>query len=76
MTEPTTYILLIDDDEDDLEMISAGLELKGLNVKTFDSSAKALSYLTLLSTYSNLPSLIILDYNMPKKKWPTGFACS
>ena len=67
MTEPTTYILLIDDDEDDLEMISAGLELKGLNVKTFDSSAKALSYLTLLSTYSNLPSLIILDYNMPKK---------
>ena len=67
MTEPTTYILLIDDDEDDLEMISAGLELKGLNVKTFGSSAKALSYLTLLSTHSNLPSLIILDYNMPKK---------
>ena len=66
MTEPTTYILLIDDDEDDLEMISAGLELKGLNVKTFDSSAKALSYLTLLSTHSNLPSLIILDINMPK----------
>ena len=67
MTEPTTYILLIDDDEDDLEMISAGLELKGLNVKTFDSSAKALSYLTLLSSNSKLPSLIILDYNMPKK---------
>ena len=67
MTEPTTHILLIDDDEDDLEMISAGLELKGLNVKTFVSSAKAVSYLTLLSTHSNLPSLIILDYNMPKK---------
>ena len=66
MTEPTTYIILIDDDEDDLEMISAGLEMKGLNVKTFDSSAKALSYLTLLSSNSKLPSLIILDYNMPK----------
>ena len=67
MTEPTTYIILIDDDEDDLEMISAGLEMKGLKVKTFDSSAKALSYLTLLSSNSKLPSLIILDYNMPKK---------
>jgi DNA-binding response OmpR family regulator len=66
MTENTTYILLVDDDEEDLEMISSGLEMKGLKVKTLDSSAKALSYLTLLSSNSNLPSLIILDYNMPK----------
>jgi response regulator RpfG family c-di-GMP phosphodiesterase len=67
MIEPQPYILLIDDDEDDLEMFSSGLEKKGIKVKTFDSSAKALFYLTLMSDNKELPSLIIMDYNMPKK---------
>lgn len=64
-TQP--YILMIDDDEDDLETFSAGLELKGIKVRAFDSSAEAMFYLTLRDGDVELPSLIILDYNMPKK---------
>jgi len=67
MHEPQPYVLLIDDDEDDLEMFSSGLENKDIKVKTFDSSTKALFYLTLMSGNRELPSLIIMDYNMPKK---------
>jgi CheY-like chemotaxis protein len=67
MYDPQPYILLIDDDEDDLEMFSSPLEKKGISVKTFDSSTKALFYLTLMSGNVELPSLIIMDYNMPKK---------
>jgi Response regulator containing CheY-like receiver, AAA-type ATPase, and DNA-binding domains len=67
MSLPQPYMILIDDDEDDLEMFSSELEMKGLKVKTFDSSAKALIFLTLMSGNNELPSLIILDYNMPKR---------
>ena len=58
---------MIDDDEDDLEMLSSELEKKGIKVKTFDSSAKALLYLILIPTTDALPALIIMDYNMPNK---------
>jgi CheY-like chemotaxis protein len=67
MNKLPPYILLIDDDEDDLEMFSSELEKKGIKVKTFDSSTKALFFLTLMSGNDELPSLIIMDYNMPKK---------
>lgn len=67
MYKPQPYILLIDDDEDDLEMFSSGLKMKDIKVKSFDSAAKALFYLTLRDGDMELPSLIILDYNMPKK---------
>jgi len=67
MIEPRTYVLMIDDDQDDLEMFSSGLKKKGIRVKTFDSSTKALFYLTLMSETKELPSLIIMDYNMPRK---------
>jgi response regulator RpfG family c-di-GMP phosphodiesterase len=67
MYEPTPYILMIDDDEDDLEMLSSGLKKKGIKVKTFNSSTKALFYLTLVSGNMELPSLIIMDYNMPAR---------
>ncbi len=67
MYEPPPYVLLIDDDEDDREMFSSGLENKGIHVKAFDSSTRALFYLTLMSGNMELPSLIIMDYNMPKK---------
>jgi len=67
MHEPLPYILMIDDDEDDLEMFSSALQKKGIKVKSFDSSTKALFYLTLMSGNRELPSLIIMDYNMPKK---------
>ena len=67
MYQSEPYILLIDDDEDDLELFSSGLELKGVRVKTFNSSAKALFYLTLMAGNRELPALIIMDYNMPQK---------
>jgi CheY-like chemotaxis protein len=67
MLEPKPYIMLIDDDQDDLDMFSSGLRGKGVNVKTFDSSTNALFYLTLMSETKELPSLIIMDYNMPQK---------
>jgi CheY-like chemotaxis protein len=67
MPEPRPYILLIDDDSDDLEMFSSELEKKGLRVKTFDSSTNALFYLKLMFDIQQLPSLIIMDYNMPKR---------
>jgi CheY-like chemotaxis protein len=67
MFEPKPYILLIDDDQDDLDLFSSGLQGKGMEVKTFDSSTKALFYLTLMSETRELPSFIIMDYNMPKK---------
>jgi CheY-like chemotaxis protein len=67
MNELDPYILLIDDDEDDLDLFSSALEKKGIRVKTFNTSAKALFYLTLMSGNRELPSLIIMDYNMPRK---------
>ena len=67
MNGPPPYILLIDDDDDDLEMLSSGLKEKGIKVKTFNSSSKALFYLSLMSGVREVPSLIIMDYNMPKK---------
>lgn len=66
MYTPHPYILLIDDDEDDLEMLSFELQKKGIRIKTFNSSTKALYYLTLMRDVRELPSFIIMDYNMPK----------
>ena len=66
MRKLSSYILLIDDDPDDLDMFSNGLSKNGMKVVSFDSSAKALFYLTLMSGNKDLPSLIILDYNMPR----------
>ena len=65
--EPVPYILLIDEDQDDLDMYSFELKLKGVKVRTFESTEKALVFLDLMSETRDLPSLIILDYNMPKK---------
>ena len=67
MSKLQPFMLLIDDDEDDLELFSSGLVMKGIKVKSFDSSEKALFYLTLEENDMGQPSLIILDYNMPKK---------
>jgi CheY-like chemotaxis protein len=67
INEPKPSILLIDDDKDDLEMLSSELELKGLKVKAFESSAEALCDLVLMSGNKERPSLIIMDYNMPRK---------
>ena len=67
MKESRPYILLIDDDEDDLHVFSSEMEKKGIKVKAFDSATPALNYLTCMSRHKKLPALIIIDYNMPKK---------
>ena len=66
MSEPMFQVLLIDDDGDDLEIMSASLALQGIRTKCFDSGEKALSYLKLIEDVTDRPVLIILDYNMPK----------
>jgi CheY-like chemotaxis protein len=42
------------------------LEPLGIKVKTFNASNEALNYLNQIPGIAKLPSLIILDYNMPK----------
>lgn len=65
MPEHRPFILLIDDDEDDLEMLSSLLKRSDIRIKTFTSGEWAIFYLHLHPGSSNRPSLIILDYNMP-----------
>lgn len=59
------FILLVDDDEDDLEILSSALKLKGATVKSFKSSEGALLYLAIQPLNREVPALIILDYNLP-----------
>ena len=59
-------IVLIDDDEDDIEMLSSALQLQGCTVQTFDAGDHAIETLKLIKDPRYLPSLIILDYNMPR----------
>ena len=66
MSEPLFQVLLIDDDVDDLEIVSSLLELQGIRTKCFDSGAKAFFYLQLIEDVSLRPGLIVLDYNMPR----------
>jgi CheY-like chemotaxis protein len=62
----TPFVILIDDDGDDIEMLSISLEQHGIKTKSFDSGENALFYLKLISEVEQLPNLIILDYNMPR----------
>ena len=59
-------ILLADDDPDDLELIQDALLLQqpGLELHSVDCGTKVLSFLSRLDD-GTLPTLIILDYNMP-----------
>jgi CheY-like chemotaxis protein len=58
------YILIIDDDEDDLEILASSLKLLGVHIKIFNAGDKAIAYLN--SKTVVLPALIILDHNMPR----------
>jgi two-component system chemotaxis response regulator CheY len=60
------FIVIIDDDEDDRELLSSALELQGCTVQTFDAGDHAIDALKLMKDPMHLPSLIILDYNMPR----------
>lgn len=65
MSETRPFIFLIDDDEDDLEMLSSLLEPHGIRIRTFKSGSKAISHFENKAVVAEKPSLIIVDYNMP-----------
>ena len=60
-------ILFIDDDPDDLEMYSESMRNADASVIIEEASSgiDALEYLNKAKVYNNLPSLIVLDINMP-----------
>lgn len=72
MTKEYTYIVLADDDADDrLFFIDAFDELKiNTKVQTFNDGAELMDYLN--SENSQLPEILFLDLNMPKKN---GIEC-
>ena len=59
-------ILVVDDDEDDCQLVKDGLIQVGLRfpVHTAAGGSEALEFLR--SQSPNLPTLIILDFNMPR----------
>jgi CheY-like chemotaxis protein len=63
---PTATILLVDDDADDLLFLSSSFSAASPHVrlKQAYSVREAMSYLNRLSD-EQLPSLIVIDYNMP-----------
>jgi CheY-like chemotaxis protein len=60
-------ILFVDDDPDDLEFYGESMKVvdPGLQVAEARSGMKALEYLEQMKQQNALPSLIILDINMP-----------
>jgi len=62
------YFVVVDDDKDDLELIKDIYEELQLShyVKTYTSADDLLEYLYGKTKNDELPSLIVLDYNMPK----------
>lgn len=67
MTATKQSIVHADDDADDLELLQKSLERyqQNLEVKSFRNGKTALFYLQNLSQPNDLPSLIVLDINMP-----------
>jgi CheY-like chemotaxis protein len=66
--EPDSYFVIVDDDPDDLELITdvcAELNLEDRS-KTFNSGEVLLDFLDTISELSLLPSLIVIDFNMPR----------
>ncbi len=63
----TRYILLIEDDVDDQELLVEAFETHSqeVNIDTATNGKKAVLYLDGLPL-NNLPCLIILDYNLPE----------
>jgi CheY-like chemotaxis protein len=61
-------ILIIDDDPDDCELVVEGLHQVGWNfdVEFITDSQESLNFLQWKNSLHALPSVIILDLNMPK----------
>ncbi len=61
MGEPRKKVLVVDDDRDDLKMISMILEPEGYEIITAENGAEALE-----KVESEAPDLILLDVMMPE----------
>ena len=59
------YLLLIDDDVEDLKVLATSLQILGVKTKSFDNADKAISFLDHITGSEELPTLIVSDYNMP-----------
>src|SRR6202044_1738606 len=66
MDEISPYILIADDDPDDLLIFVSAFQEKnpGICAKTFDDGDELLNFLS--AQQGALPELIILDYKMPR----------
>jgi CheY-like chemotaxis protein len=62
-TQP--LIVIVDDDLEDLEMLTTSLEAYRIRTLTFRSGSGIIAHFEKAEVFSELPSLIILDYNMP-----------
>lgn len=62
------FILLVDDDEDDSLMLIRALKAMGstYGIQIAKNGAEALERLLEMKMAGNLPSLIVMDINMPK----------
>jgi CheY-like chemotaxis protein len=64
----TKTILFVDDDPDDIEFYGDGMRSiqPGISIEEASSGLRAMEYLNEAKTRNELPSLIVLDVNMPK----------
>lgn len=72
MTKEYTYIILADDDADDRQFFTDAFDELKINTKvqTFNDGAELMNYLN--SEDAQLPEILFLDLNMPKKN---GIEC-
>nr|WP_295932201.1 response regulator [uncultured Dyadobacter sp.] len=61
---PLFKILLVDDDADDRYLISEAFELTGCNVQ-INEAESGIDALQILGAMQPLPSLVVVDMNMP-----------
>jgi CheY-like chemotaxis protein len=68
MSQIPHFILLVDDDPEDLEALQEALRLAGSDYEIIEAhnGEEALKQLDLLYAAGDHPSLIVLDINMPK----------
>lgn len=76
-TSDNPYLLYIEDDPEDVELLSFALTEKNIPLQVVHAydGVQALNMLNELKYYSSLPSLIVLDVNMPKMNGKETFVC-
>lgn len=68
MLKSQPYIILVDEDENNIERLSFSLACFGIRTKLFETGFEVITYLNQIAGSAILPSLIILDKNLPKVK--------